>query len=269
MRHRSLFAFACIAFLLVPVAAASHNPWPNDMAALGDSITRAMNTSGRTIGDHPENSWSTGYDSKDGISSHYERILASNGAISSKNYNNAVSGAKMADLAGQADKAVTQGADYVTILMGANDVCTSSKDTMTSVADYRAQFRAAADRLVAGLPANSEVYVVSVPDVYQLWKLYDGYGPAETAWSTFKICQSLLSNSITEADRQVVRQRNIDFNTVLQQESANYGFHWDGNAAFNFQFAKTDVSTLDYFHPSKTGQANLATVTWGSGLYAS
>lgn len=268
MLSRRLFPLACVALLLAPAVAASHNPWPSDMAALGDSITRAMNTSGRTIGDHPENSWATGYDPKDGISSHYERILAKNGAISGKNHNNAVSGAKMADLAGQADKAVTQGADYVTILMGANDVCASSKDAMTSVETFRTQFRAAADKLTAGLPAGSKVFVGSIPDIYQLWKIYDGYGPAENAWSLFRICQSMLSNSITESDRQFVRQRNIDFNTVLQQESASYGFHWDGNAGFGYQFARSDVSTLDYFHPSKSGQANIATVAWNAGLYA-
>lgn len=260
--------FLFVALLLLPAALATHNAWPDDMAALGDSITRAMNTSGRTLGDHPENSWSTGYDSKDGISSHYERVLAKNSAIKDKNFNDAVSGAKMVDLAAQADKAVSQGADYVTVLMGANDVCASSKEAMTSVADYRAQFRAAADALRAGLP-DAQVYVVSIPDIYQLWKLFDGDATAERVWSMFQICQSMLSNSITEEDRQFVRQRNIDFNTVLEEESAVYGFLYDGGTVFSYQFAKTDVSTLDYFHPSKAGQANLATVTWGAGPYGS
>jgi hypothetical protein len=31
---------------------------------------------------------------------------------------------------------------------------------------------------------------------------------------------------------------------------------------FNFQFARQDVSKLDYFHPNLTGQAALAEVTW-------
>lgn len=269
MRSTAIFPLLCLLVLVGPAAMASHNPWPGDMAALGDSITQAMNSSGASFGDHPENSWSTGYDARDGISSHYERIKAKDSSISNQNHNFAVSGAKMADLAAQADKAVAAGADYVTILLGANDVCASSKDAMTSVEDYRAQFRAGADRLKAGLPAGAKVYVVSVPDVYQLWKLYDGDSRAESVWSTFKICQSMLSNGITESDRQFVRQRNVDFNAVLQEEAAAYGFHFDGHAVFNYRFAKTDVSTLDYFHPSKAGQANLATVTWNAGLYAS
>ena len=43
----------------------------------------------------------------------------------------------MRDAEGQAQTAVAQQATYVTILMGANDVCTSSPATMTSVADFR------------------------------------------------------------------------------------------------------------------------------------
>lgn len=265
---RTLALVAICAFLL-PSVIATHNPWPNDMAALGDSITRAANDSGTSFGDHPENSWSTGYSTSDGISSHYERIKASNTLITNKNYNDAKSGAKMTDLAGQAGTAVTQSVHYVTILMGANDVCTSSKDTMTSVDTYRTQFRAAADKLKTGLPTGSIVYVVTIPDIYQLWKLFNTDSKAQSVWKTFSICQSMLSTSNTETDRQFVRQRNIDFNSVLQQESSNYGFVFDGNAVFNYQFVKTDVSTLDYFHPSKAGQANIATVTWGAGPYGS
>lgn len=252
-----------------PAATATHRPWPNDMASLGDSITRAANTGGFQLGDWPQHSWTTGYDAKDGISSHYERIRASNGAINGNNFNYAVSGAEMVDLAAQADKAVAAGADYVTILMGANDVCAGTNAGMTPVETFRAQFRAGADKLKAGLPAGAVVYVVSVPDIYQLWKVYDGHSSAESAWKNFNICQNMLSNSATEADRQFARQRNIDYNTVLRQESAAYGFHWDGNAGFNYQFTRSDVSTLDYFHPSKTGQANIATVTWNAGPYAS
>lgn len=269
-RRIALFAalVLCATISLSPVEA-SHLALPNDMAALGDSITQAMNSSGRAIGDNPENSWSTGYDSRDGVSSHYERILALNAKIKSKNYNDAVSGAKMADLPGQADQAVTQSADYVTILMGANDVCTSSKTTMTSVDDFRAQFRAAADKLSTGLPTGSVVYVASIPDIYNLWYVLKDDARARNAWKTFSICQSMLSESNTEEDRQFVRQRNIDFNTVLEQESAAYGFHWDGQAVFQTQFVKEDVSTLDYFHPSLKGQAKLAEGTWSVGPYAS
>lgn len=259
-----------VALLLVgPAALASHVPLPDVMAALGDSITMATNTSGAKFGDHPENSWSTGYSSTDGVKSHYERLLALNGKMRNNNYNDAKSGAKMADLAGQADQAVGQGAQYVTVLMGANDVCASSPDTMTPVDTYRAQFRAAADKLASGLPTGAEVYVVTIPDIYQLWYILKDDSKARNVWKTFKICQSMLSESNTEEDRQFVRQRNIDFNAVLEQESASYGFRFDGGAVFDTTFVKSDVSSLDYFHPSLKGQAKLADVTWSVGPHGS
>jgi hypothetical protein len=37
---------------------------------------------------------------------------------------------------------------------------------------------------------------------------------------------------------------------------------FDGNAAFDIQFVPSEVSTRDYFHPSLSGQALAAAVTW-------
>lgn len=241
--------------------------YPNRMSALGDSITRAYNVDGSNFGEHPEHSWSTGYDSRDGVSSHYERLLKLNKAISGYNHNDAESGAQMDDLVNQVDLAIQHQAEYVTIQMGGNDLCMSSVSTMTPTETYRAEFRAAAEKLEASLP-NAKVYVSSVPDVYLLWQAYDGYFWAEWTWDSFGICQSLLSNSNTETDRQAVRQRNIEFNQVLEQEAANYGFHWDGWAVFDTPFSRSDISSVDYFHPSLDGQAKLAEVSWAAGPYA-
>lgn len=246
---------------------ASAQSYPNDMAALGDSITRAFNVDGNNWFDNPEHSWSTGYDSGDIVLSHYERIKSLNPAMNGNDHNFAVSGSDMNDLETQAWFAVYEGVDYVTIQMGANDVCTSSPSTMTSTASFRAQFRDAADVLSDWLP-GATVYVTSIPDIYQLWSIYDGHWAAEWVWKNADICQSMLSNSRSEADRQFVRQRNIDFNQILEEEAANYGFAWDGNAVFNTAFTRNDVSKNDYFHPSQSGQAKLASVTWAAGPYA-
>src|SRR5215208_4906691 len=126
-----------LAGLVAPPAWAAP-PLPSSMAAIGDSITRAYDVC-CTYGDHPGQSWSTGYTSYDGIASHYERIRQLNSAITGHGYNDAVSGAKMSAAPTQAGQAVGQGARYVTILLGANDLCTSSVSTMTSTDSFRAQ----------------------------------------------------------------------------------------------------------------------------------
>src|SRR5919199_990012 len=81
--------------------------YPDSIAAVGDSITRAFNSS--TIGvDAPENSWSTGTSSD--VKSQYTRLLGSYPAISGQNFNAAVSGAKMADLKTQVGNVVDKNA---------------------------------------------------------------------------------------------------------------------------------------------------------------
>ncbi len=63
--------------------------------------------------------------------------------------------------------------------------------------------------------------------------------------------------------RAAVRQRNIDFNTQLAQVCATYtNCIFDNNAIFNTAFTTSDVSTIDYFHPSVAGQKKLANTAW-------
>jgi lysophospholipase L1-like esterase len=253
-------AVAMVVGLVTPANAAP--PLPSSMAAIGDSITQAFDVC-CIYGDHPGKSWSTGTDQGDTILSQYERILASNPAIAGNGHNDAVTGATMADAAGQAATAVSQQVQYVTILMGANDACTSSIDTMTSVADFQARFQAAMDTLEAGLPADAHVFVASVPNVYRLWKVLHTNLLAQAVWAAAQICQSLLSTSNTEQERRTVALRVRDFNTVLAAVCAQYAnCLYDGSTVFNFAFKASQVSTLDYFHPSVYGQTALARVTW-------
>jgi lysophospholipase L1-like esterase len=254
---------------LVPAAAAATPPLPASMAAVGDSITQAASSGGSLGTDYPQNSWSTGTNTS--VNSHYLRLLALNSAISGRNYNRSVSGAKMVDLNGQMQNVVTLQPDYLTVLIGGNDLCTDTVDGMTSVAAFRSQFETAMATLGAGSP-NTNVYVVSVPNVYHLWELFKGNFWARFIWSVGNICQSLLANptSTTQADvarRATVAQRNVDFNTQLAEVcAASAHCRWDGNAVYNTVFTTSDASG-DYFHPSISGQAKLAAVSWGAGYW--
>jgi len=265
--RRLLTSIALVAFVVAGpgVGTAAAAPLPPSMAAVGDSITQAFDVC-CWYGNHPADSWSTGGASWDGVYSHYERIRSGNPAVVA--YNDSVSGAKMADAPGQASKAVSQRAQYVTILMGANDLCTSSTATMTSVDTFRAQLRQTLSTLHAGVP-NAKIFVASIPNVYHLWELYRSDLVAQSVWAAAGICQSLLSLSNTSTQRDAVRTRNVAFNTVLAQECAAYvNCRFDQNAVFNYSFTKSQVSKLDYFHPSLSGQAALASITWSTSWWA-
>lgn len=157
----------------------------------------------------------------------------------------------------------------MTVLLGANDVCTASLADMTPVATFRAQFRQALTTLDSGLPPSSRIFVASIPDVYRLWQTYHTSRTAQWVWQVASICQSLLSPERSEQQRQAVRQHNTALNAVLQQECATLArCRFDGNAVFDLQFARADISTLDYFHPSLSGQSKLANTTWPRSWWA-
>ena len=269
MQIRRLFLVGFVVAVLAGAPAASASPpVPSSIAGIGDSITRATDVC-CWYGDHPAQSWSTGGGLFDGIRSHYERLLALNPGIYGHKYNDSRAGAKMRDADGQAQAAVAQHAAYVTILMGANDVCTSSPSTMTSVSDFRAQFTTAMNTLAAGLPAGSHVFVSSIPNVYQLWQLLHGNSTARFVWWAAQICQSMLSPYNTEDVRQFVLAREQAFNEVLADVCHQYAMcRFDDRAVFNYQFSASQVSRLDYFHPSLSGQATLASLTWQRSWWA-
>jgi hypothetical protein len=263
-----VLALAVVSAGLVAQPAWAAPPLPSSMAALGDSITRAYDVC-CAYGDHPGQSWSTGSTSYDGITSHYERIRQLNPTMAGHGSNDAVTGARMAAAPTQAGQAVGQGARYVTILLGANDLCTSSPSTMTSTDSFRASFSQAMSTLMAQDP-DPYVFVASIPNLYQLWQVLHTNSLARWAWANFHICQSMLSATRTEAERQLVVAREVAFNQILADVCGQYSrCRWDGGAVYRYEFTASQVSTLDFFHPSLSGQAALARVTWNASWWPS
>jgi lysophospholipase L1-like esterase len=251
----------------VPVATLGASPaaLPSSIASVGDSITRAFNAGSTAYADYTAGSWATGTDAR--VASIYARILAQNSGISGRNPNHAKSGARVADLGGQLAVVATRNVDAVTIVIGGNDVCTSSESTMTTVDAFRTSFRTAFDDFTTASPATS-LYVASIPSVELLWSLFKGSSTARSVWSLFRICQSMLANptSTKSADverRKRVIQREKDFNAILRSTCEAYvRCRSDADAVFGTSFTTGDISPRDYFHPSLAGQKRLAAVTW-------
>ncbi|HKP98920.1 MAG TPA: GDSL-type esterase/lipase family protein [Actinomycetes bacterium] len=240
---------------------------PDSMAAIGDSITQAVDVC-CFYGSWPSHSWSTGAAPLDGIASHYERIRALNPAIRGHRWNNAVSGARMADAPGQARAAVGQGAQYVTILMGANDLC-GWDGTLTPTATFRAQLAETLDILRAGLPA-SHVFVASIPNLYQLWSVLRTDPVAQVVWQAAGICPSMLNFFNSTADRQAVIDRQQELNDALRDVCATWSnCRFDNYRTYNYAFTRPMVSKLDRFHPSLSGQATLSALTWQASWWGS
>jgi len=235
--------------------------YPDKIAALGDSITQAANANG-VAETMPQHSWTTGYDSGDIVNSHYERILAINSNMLNNNFNDAVNGARMDDIFGQAQIAISQSPEYITILMGGNDACRPSLAEMTDPAVYENYFRQAMENLTAELP-DTKIIVVALPDIYQLYDVGIAKG-CSWLWPIAGICRALTGSNA--ADRLIFRQRVIEYNQILQNVTLEYGQLY-APSIFDLQFTTSDIA-WDCFHPSIDGQMKIAEVSWNDGYYS-
>jgi lysophospholipase L1-like esterase len=263
--RRLLAAIVAALCLTALASSAALAVFPNSMAATGDSITRAFNTCRTAFTDCPANSWATGTEAA--VNSFYLRILERNAGIREHLHNDAVSGAKMSNLNEQVTNAVSQSVEYITIEMGANDVCTSSEETMTSVASFRSSFESAIRTLRERLP-GATINVGSIPNIYNLWSVLHTNRSALSTWSLFGICQSMLrraeSTAREDEERRLrVQRREVEFNEVLSSVCATYEkCTYDRNTGYEYRFEAGEVSTNDYFHPSVRGQATIARIEW-------
>ncbi|BDV31708.1 GDSL-type esterase/lipase family protein [Microbacterium terricola] len=265
--RRALTAVATAAALVVGLsvgaASASAAPaLPAKMAALGDSITQASMTCSALLS-CPTNSWSTGTAAS--VASHATRLRQAGAQLTT--YNDAVPGAVAAGLPAQATRAAGQGAQYVTIEIGANDACKDSVSQMTSTDAFAASIQTSLATLAAS-QAKPEIFVASIPNLKRLLDLNKSSVSARLTWALLGLCKSMLASptSTKAADverREAVQTRVNEYNLALEAAcAATAKCRWDGYAVAGYAFAKSDISTRDYFHPSVSGQASLAAVTW-------
>ncbi|GAB3961489.1 SGNH/GDSL hydrolase family protein [Streptomyces sparsus] len=229
---------------------------PDSIAALGDSITTGFDTC-ELLADCPEASWATG--TEDGIDSLAQRMLDD---PAGRTWNHAVAGAVMADLPGQAKKAVVNEPGLVTVLIGANDACTETVAGMTPVAEFRKDFRTAMETLRSELP-DTRIFVASVPDLMRLWSQGRANPSATQVWD-MGICQSMLrdpaaTDAAATGRRDSVAQRVSEYNEVLAEVcAADKRCVHDGGAVHEYRFTSDELSGWDWFHPSRNGQRVLA-----------
>ncbi|MGH3442764.1 MAG: SGNH/GDSL hydrolase family protein [Nitriliruptorales bacterium] len=232
---------------------------PDAMSALGDSITAASVPAFDKLSPwNPALSWATGGEA---VGGHFARLVRLHPPLEGRASNHAVPGARISSAPAQAEKAVADGADYVTFLFGANDVC-----TLTPVDRFEADLRRALGVLARALP-ESEVFVVSIPDLARVRELYADDQRVRTIWDRTRICPPVLDSDATDEELAASLARWEDFNRLLAEvceEHANC--RHDRGAVAARTFGREEVSPVDGFHPSVEGQRRLAEVTWEAWL---
>jgi lysophospholipase L1-like esterase len=226
------------------------------LIALGDSITTAAMTCGVAF-NCPDYSWVTGTR----VDSLYQQLRARK-KVNVRPVNLAEPGDGVAHLAGQASTAVARKADYITILIGANDAC---QWPMMGRELFQAYVNDALEVIRRGRP-KAHVAIVSIPDVVQVWKIAHGNLLAVLIWQ-LKECPSVMTRATSTAPADVNRRRTVArrvnaYNSELERACQNYGprCHWDGGRAHRVKFTPKMVA-IDYFHPSRRGQQELARIS--------
>lgn len=259
---------------------------PLRLYSIGDSITRAFDA--WLIGDNQSVSWSNGYYGSweqflgaPNVNSHNQRISAKYGSSGRRNVMKAQNGARWDDAFSQAQGVVAEQPNYVTIMLGGNDVCRDSIGDLPTDQEIHDHVENTLAFLDANLPAGSTIMVVGIPDIKRLHDVAIEEKGAlgiscETIWQTTALgfpCGSMLSPDNSEADRLYVQSRNFAYNDIIElhvttwnNRSARHYYHFMD--AESVAFTGDDISSIDCFHPSGRGERLISTLSWTQGPFA-
>jgi lysophospholipase L1-like esterase len=255
---------------------------PTMLAAIGDSYTQAWSVSPAYKRDHPGFSWAVGTTKRDGVFSLRERFEALGDKIMVVDA--ATSGKKMSDAARQATAIVAAAKQlpasstvYVTFELGTNDLC---DNPTTDPASFEAQLRSAIAILQSGLPSGSRILMLSIPDFAHFYDITQADAKAKemlNLTSHSQTCAPFLgwdSPLSLQAAEQVLSTYDATLYQVCDEIEATDGrsgkLHCLRNDALLSEkdFTIKDLSTVDYFHPSLSGQARMAAAAWKAGHWA-
>ena len=228
------------------------------MLAFGDSITAGLNIDS-FLSESEEKNWATG----DKVSySHLSRFQLDLEVSSIAVENVAVSGATTAGLEEQLQNVTTTRAHYATVLIGANDVCSWPANHASALESYKDRVTDLVDGLQQKF-ADISILLVSTPDLNQLYELKKDESSCRQIWAFAGGCQLLLGANASASDREAFHDRWEDMNEALSEVATASG----ENVKYTDKVAKSvltvdDISTIDCFHPSETGQKRIAEESW-------
>ena len=228
------------------------------VGAMGDSITRAFDAA-RPL-DNPALSWSTGDDMFGRVASHKVKIQKIRGGKVS-GFNSARSGGRSIEMPGQAAELNRYHPDYVTILIGANDLCDWGNEAAAELNKLEQNVRQSIEALV---DANSSILIAlsPVPDMFHLWEI-GNESSCQRKWDMLNICPRLLSSKATAEDREHFSRQWEEVNNAYAGIAADFpqNVRFAVNGA-NIAFEPKHISSLDCFHPSIDGQNLLSDTVW-------
>jgi lysophospholipase L1-like esterase len=255
------------------------------LAAIGDSYSQAYSVSPAYPYDHPQFSWVIGTAKGEGVLSLLERFQAL--GDSPVVVDAATSGRTMADAPRQAAVVVAAAKKlapgktaYVTFELGTNDLC-ASPNPMTDTVDFQVQLRTAILTLRTGLPPGSRILILAVPDFPHFHDITQADSAARANLALLQNsdrCAPYLGtngpSSTAQAD-SYLSQYDASLKQMCDDIDANEAATghlfctYNASLLAESDFTIQDLSTVDYFHPSLSGQAKMAANAWRADVWAS
>jgi lysophospholipase L1-like esterase len=259
-------------------------PLPSLLAAIGDSYSQAYSVSPSYLRDNIGFSWVIGPARNDGVFSLYERFKAIGGSPVVEDA--AFSGRQMKDAPRQANLVVAAAKKlkpgqtaYVTFELGTNDLC-ADPVPKTDPVSFARDLATAITTLRSGLPAGSRILMLPVPDFPHFRDITQA-NPAARALlalpENINRCPPYLggngSFSMAQANDYLSRYDAAlegACRDISAADSPSGKLYCTYNAALlaDSDFLIADLSTVDYFHPSLSGQARLAADAWAADVWS-
>ena len=252
------FTFLSILMICATSGSAQETARPYVMGALGDSISAGFNS--YRLGDNRSVSWSTGTDPQPAVESHAKKMAELLGRPI-ETHNEAYAGATSAELSRETTRLLRYKPDYVTVLIGANDICNWTGDYDKELAAFNDRLTNAVDRLVT---ANGNVRIVmpSLPDMMYVYNMGMANG-CGALWNSVGVCKALFSSARTPQERIDFGKRFVKLNSIIKDVAG----HYPANAVYkpevvNYRFPREFLSAIDCFHPSILGHNKIAELTF-------
>jgi hypothetical protein len=299
---RSLVALAMTGFVLACGSSGSNgapggSKGPLELAGIGDSIMQAVDAEpGLPFGDQVELSFARGSDGRvDSLFSRYQALgyLVGRSGFVSQSGAEMVGAGSIPNALGQAQSICNRSTkpDRIALMLGGNDICNrSSFAALYPVQSFRDALKSALDTLgqpSCGLPAGARVHVLSMPrvDLLRAAGLQQGTGyggnSCQTIWSFGSICTVVTGEtqqSVLDQIGATIDAYNDGIRAEVEAADALYGgtgirftTDWQGpmpahanTSVGTVTFGASDLSDVDCFHPSVSGQGRLACIAWES-----
>lgn len=265
-----------------PTPAPTAPPMPSLLGAIGDSYSQAYSVTPEYLRDHAQFSWVIGTAKNDGVYSLLERFRALGGSPAVVDA--ATSGRKMDDaprqataVAAAAGKLSPGQTAYVTFELGTNDLCDY---TQTDPTAFEANLRSAISILRAGLPPGSRILMMSVPDFGHFRDITQADPKAVAALAALSLklqpCPPFLGDKGTVTVAQAETYLSLydaSLAKVCDEIAVTDGatgklYCTSSESLLSLRdFTISDLSTVDYFHPSLGGQARMADAAWSADAW--